>query len=72
MNLLIMKQEKKMIINFRAYQINQNMYKFIRTPALIKKKKKGIAQITNEDFLLEALQIPQFRDYFVGFQCSMK
>jgi hypothetical protein len=36
------------------------------------KKNKDIAKITNEDFLLEALQIPQFRDYFVGFQCSMK
>jgi hypothetical protein len=35
-----------MIVNFRVYKINQDMYKLIQISTLIKKKKKGWKEIT--------------------------
>ena len=34
-----------MILNFRVYEINQDMYKLIQISTLIKKKKRGWTEI---------------------------
>jgi len=39
-----------MVVNFRICVINQDAYKLVRTPTLIKKKKKIASQIAQMNF----------------------